>query len=106
LKPKKTNRAFRCTDTLYSMIEQAAASEEMSINQWIEYAIRSQLKEGVQVDALDVSEAAQIATADALTSIASTIESTQKKMSENLKRLNSELAAVKAKRKEIKQTRK
>jgi uncharacterized membrane protein YukC len=88
------------------MIEQAAASEEMSINQWIEYAIRSQLKEGVQVDALDVSEAAQIATADALTSIASTIESTQKKMSENLKRLNSELAAVKAKRKEIKQTRK
>jgi len=83
------------------MIEQAAASEEMSINQWIEYAIRSQLKEGVQADALDVSEAAQIATADALTSIASTIEITQKKMSENLKRLNRELAAVKAKRKAI-----
>jgi hypothetical protein len=89
------------------MIEQAAASEEMSINQWIEYAIRSQLKEGVQQDALDVGEAAQIATADALTSIASTIESTQKKMSENLARLNRELIAVKAKRKVLtKQTRK
>lgn len=89
------------------MIEQAAASEEMSINQWIEYAIRSQLKEGVQQDALDVSEAAQIATADALTSIASTIENTQKKMSENLARLNRELIAVKAKRKVLtKQTRK
>lgn len=89
------------------MIEQASASEEMSINQWIEYAIRSQLKEGVQQDALDVSEAAQIATADALTSIASTIESTQKKMSDNLARLHRELAAVKTKRKVInKQTRK
>jgi hypothetical protein len=66
MKPKKKNRPFRCTDTLYQLIQSAAVVEEMSVNQWIEYAIRSQLKDGIQQGGIDVEAESGMATATAL----------------------------------------
>ena len=65
-RPKKKLRPFRTTDTLYSLIEKAAESEEMSINQWIEFALRTQLKNGITKEGIDIEEAEEFAFANAM----------------------------------------
>ena len=65
-KPKKKKRAFTATDTLWSLMEKAAASEEMSINLWMEYAARAQIKNGITKEGIDIDEAAEFAFANAM----------------------------------------
>lgn len=65
-KPKKKKRAFTATDTLWSLMEKAAASEEMSINLWMEYAARAQIKNGITKEGIDIDEAKEFAYANAM----------------------------------------
>tara|TARA_R100000900_G_scaffold143106_1_gene125529 strand:- start:2873 stop:3214 length:342 start_codon:yes stop_codon:yes gene_type:complete len=66
MKTKKKQRQFRCTDTLYSLVEAASKEAEMSVNEWVLSAIRTQLKEGVHGEGLDVDNVSELATAQAI----------------------------------------
>jgi hypothetical protein len=90
---KKTNRAFRCTDTLYSLIGKAAESEEMTINQWMEYAARAQLKNGISKEGLG-EETASLVTAEALSTAANTVEKAISKLERSQKYWSDQLAEL------------
>lgn len=103
MKTKKTNRPFRCTDTLYKLVETAANEAEMSVNEWILSAIRTQLKEGIHGDGLSedqVEAVGELAKAEAITttvtSLNKAIEKTESIFRKNHKELAKALAIAEA----------
>ena len=93
-KPKKKKRAFTATDTLWSLMEKAAASEEMSINLWMEYAARAQIKNGISKEGLG-EETASLVTAEALSTAANTVEKAISKLERSQKYWSDQLAELK-----------
>jgi hypothetical protein len=71
MKNQKRQRTIRCTDALYSAVEEAAKQDGLSVNKWILCAVRYQLKEGipggVPVDLDKVGELAKVNAVDKLT---------------------------------------
>jgi hypothetical protein len=78
MKIKRKLRSFRCTDSLYSAMEEAANKEEMSMNEWLLAAARYQLKHGVSDEGVDVEQLEGIAKANAMSQLTAAIERTQK----------------------------
>ena len=105
MKPKKSMRSFRCPDTLWSLVKAASKNAEMSTNEWVLSAIRSQLKEGVQGEGgVDIEDAKELAAAQAINNysqsqmkaadiLASAIERTDKIFALSTKKLEESLTA-------------
>ena len=88
MKNQKRKRSFRCTDALYSAVEEAAKQDGMSVNEWIIYAIRSQLKEGVAGgDPVDLDKVGEIAKANSVDKLTAAIERSNKVFGELRKEL-------------------
>ena len=88
MKNQKRKRSFRCTDALYSAVEEATKQDGMSVNEWIIYAIRFQLKEGVAGgDPVDLDKVGEIAKANSVDKLTAAIERSHKVFGELRKEL-------------------
>ena len=92
MKIKKKLRSFRCADTLYSAVEQAAQKEEMSVNEWVLSAIRHQLKYGVTGEGIELDKLEGIAKANAMDKLTAAIQRTQSIFETTSKELGIELS--------------
>jgi hypothetical protein len=74
MKSKKKQRAYRCTDQLFALVEEAARAAEMSVNEWTLYAIRSQLERGIAGSGpIDFESVGELAKANAVDKMRETI---------------------------------
>jgi predicted HicB family RNase H-like nuclease len=88
MKTQKRKRSFRCTDSVYSAVEEAAKQDGMSVNEWIVYAIRTQLKEGVAGgDPVDLDKVGELAKANSMDKLTAAIERSQRVFAETRKEL-------------------
>ena len=88
MKNQKRKRSFRCTDALYSAVEEATKQDGMSVNEWIIYAIRFQLKEGVAGgNPVDLDKVGEIAKANSVDKLTAAIERSHKVFGELRKEL-------------------
>jgi hypothetical protein len=88
VKNQKRQRTIRCTDALYSAVEEAARQEGMSVNEWVVYAIRFQLKEGVAGgDPVDLDAVGELAKANAVDRLTVAMERASKLFTETKKEL-------------------
>jgi len=103
MKTKKKKRAFAATDTLWKLVEEAAKTADMSINEWLTTAVTTQLKEGVHGEGLgkdQVDSVKELAEAEALNtfsdSLTKAIEKTDYIFKVNRERLEKSLKLAKA----------
>jgi hypothetical protein len=103
MKTKKKKRAFAATDTLWKLVEEAAKTADMSINEWLTTAITTQLKDGVHGEGLgkdQVDSVKELAEAEALNtfsdSLTKAIEKTDYIFKVNRERLEKSLKLAKA----------
>jgi hypothetical protein len=88
MKNQKRQRTIRCTDALYSAVEEAAKQDGMSLNEWVVYAIRFQLKEGVAGgDPVDLDKVGELARANAIDKLTAAIDRSTKVFTETRKDL-------------------
>ena len=88
MKNQKRKRSFRCTDALYSAVEEAAKQDGVSLNEWIIYAIRFQLKEGIAGGVpVDLDKVGELARANSVDKLTAAIERTNKIFEETRKEL-------------------
>ena len=79
MKSKKKQRAYRCTDTLYTLVEEAARAADMSVNEWTLYAIRSQLERGIAGgDPINLDKVGELAKANSVDKLTAAIERSQR----------------------------
>jgi len=103
MKTKKKKRAFAATDTLWKLVEEAAKTADMSINEWLTTAITTQLKDGVHGEGLgkdQVDSVKELAEAEALNtfsdSLTKAIEKTDYIFKVDRERLEKSLKLAKA----------
>ena len=78
MKNQKRQRSIRCTDALYSAVEEAAKQDGVSLNEWITYAIRFQLKEGIAGGTpVDLDKVGELAKANAVDKLAAAIRKSE-----------------------------
>jgi hypothetical protein len=88
MKNQKRQRSIRLTDALYSSVEEAAKQDGMSLNEWITYAIRFQLKEGIAGgDPVDLDKVGELARANAIDKLTAAIDRSTKVFKETRKDL-------------------
>jgi len=88
MKNQKRQRSIRLTDALYSSVEEAAKQDGMSLNEWITYAIRFQLKEGIAGgDPVDLDKVGELAKANSMDKLTAAIERSQRVFAETRKEL-------------------
>lgn len=79
MKNQKRQRSIRCTNALYSAVEEAAKQDGMSLNEWITYAIRFQLKMGIAGgEPVDLEAVGQLAKANSVDKLTEAIERANK----------------------------
>ena len=79
MKNLKRKRSWRCTDALYKSIEEAAKQEGMPLTQWIEFAVRSQLKAGIAGGLpVDLEQVGELARANAINKLTAAMERNEK----------------------------
>lgn len=88
MKNQKRKRSFRCTDALYSAVEEAAKQDGISLNEWVVYAIRYQLKEGIAGgDPVDLDKVGELARANAISKLTAAIDRSTRVFAETRKDL-------------------
>ena len=88
MKNQKRQRSFRCTDALYSAVEEAAKQDGMSVNEWVVYAIRFQLKEGVAGgEPVDLDKVGELAKANAIDKLTAAMKKLERGFEETRKEL-------------------
>lgn len=88
MKNQKRKRSFRCTDALYSAVEEAAKQDGISLNEWVVYAIRYQLKEGIAGgDPVDLDQVGELARANAISKLTAAIDRSTRVFAETRKDL-------------------
>jgi len=88
MKNQKKKRSWRCTDAIYQSISEAATQEGMPIAVWIEFAVRAQLKNGVDGSSpVDLDSVGELAKANAMDKLIVQMEKTDKIFEETRKEL-------------------